>query len=236
MRLSDVTQHINRKHQAPIHCPRCSQCFENGGGLERHIVQGCQVKHFSPYRGATHDQMITIKKVNPESDVPEAANKDERRWYGRFATLFGHDATRPPSPYRSVLKDDIAQKTQSYIDEGHLDRFAREWRPNDKTLPHLLQKLLGDFAEKCSPDSSRPEPRVVTNTPSTSSFERPAGPAPPSDPTPGQAHYLPTSPSHNTLSLIGPFPSDGNVYQCDNYLFEDPWPGFSATTRQEPRT
>jgi len=221
-RLSDVTQHLSRKHLVPIHCPRCGQRFANGGELERHIVQGCEVKQFTPYHGVTLDQMCAIRKGNPESDVPEATNKYERRWYGKFTTMFGHDAARPTSPYRSVFNDDITQKIRSYIDEGHLHRFAKECRPDDSRFPHDLLKLLHDFAEKASPDNS------------TRDLGRPS-PVPRFDPTSGKDPDLPTSPGHNTLSLLGPFPSDGGEgCPWDDSHFGHYLQDFSAPTNQGP--
>ncbi|KAK0710697.1 hypothetical protein B0H67DRAFT_554791 [Lasiosphaeris hirsuta] len=192
-RPADVTQHINRKHQAPIHCPICGQVFENGKGQEGHIIQAtCQFKPFS-HPGATRDQVVAMKD-NPEANGPNGAKPEDRQekiWYGRYATLFGDDAPRPASPYLSVLEGDTAQEMytaiQSFIEEGHSDCFAQAIAPFDKALPHQFRQLLDRLQKHIlDPSLAQQEGTRVTKTPAAgpSGLEHPAATAPPPAPPP----------------------------------------------------
>lgn len=76
-RLADLTQHLNRHHVQPTHCPRCGQIFESEnkhGQKDDHLrpESQCQIRHFD-YPGLTPDQITALKKAG-EIDAAGATN------------------------------------------------------------------------------------------------------------------------------------------------------------------
>jgi len=110
VRLSDIAQHIYRRHLVPIHCPKCGDIFETESERLAHLTgEPCQVTDFRVI-GATSDQMESWRaslRVDPEH-MPGNC-RDERRWYGRYTSLFGQEANLPDSPY-------IAAQDQVYLE------------------------------------------------------------------------------------------------------------------------
>ena len=136
-RCADITQHIVRFHQEPLHCPICGKVFEGkdrDGTKRDHIREKSCVETVFSFAGATPDQIAEMR-CKPEAEVPEATTSEERQWYKRYAILFGENAARPESPYRLVLEGDNAKqmcdRIQAFMQQGHPDLIAQSEAVND---------------------------------------------------------------------------------------------------------
>ncbi|KAK0624217.1 hypothetical protein B0T14DRAFT_194094 [Immersiella caudata] len=146
-RSADVTQHIARCHPEPLHCPTCGEVFDSDGSKNEHIRRRSCIEGTFHHTGATPDQIAAIRQTKPEANAPGAHTPMERQWYGKYAILFGNDATPPQSPYRSVLDDDNAKqmcdRIDAFVQQGYPDMVAQSEALDDRDLLARLQGYTG---------------------------------------------------------------------------------------------
>lgn len=124
--FADASQHINRCHLAPIHCPRCGLVFETDLLMFAHVRK--HVCHYTPFNhpGATPDQIKAFEKriwvernTRPElrKKLP-GQNSDEKRWYWRYTILFPGAEELPNSPYMASeqVSEPVVHEAQSLLD------------------------------------------------------------------------------------------------------------------------
>lgn len=99
-RVWEVKAHLNRRHMAPIHCPRCMETFQSEDDRDGHVRDAnCEQAIGIKLEGMTEVQRRHLAK--PASREHTA----EQQWYGIFDTLFPGHEPRPQSPYidRTIL-------------------------------------------------------------------------------------------------------------------------------------
>jgi len=223
LRNADITQHINRRHLQPIHCPTCGEIFtgdDSDSKKNDHIVQRICEKRPFHHAGATPAQVILLKG-KLDANVPKATTPDARKWYGRYAILFGDTAPRPPSPYRSVREGDIGKQTCEligrYIKEGRPGQLAQRMATSDLALPAHFHQLLADLQLYALEPPQQQDTGAIASTPATvpDSLEQRQPPAP-----------LATNASQHSLTFppnIGLF-HYGNPAPGPPAAFPDLWP------------
>jgi len=92
-RIRDVKQHLGRRHQMPIYCPRCIKTFHDEDSRDEHNRnEDCERSTLGKPEGITKAQKEALGKK------AQANQSQEQQWYGIFDILFpGHP--RPESPY-----------------------------------------------------------------------------------------------------------------------------------------
>ncbi|KAH7028078.1 uncharacterized protein B0I36DRAFT_146906 [Microdochium trichocladiopsis] len=92
-RIRDVKQHLGRKHQMPIYCPRCIETFSDEDSRDEHNRNvDCERSQLGKPEGITEAQKKALGKKAP------ANQSQEEQWYGIFDILFPNHP-RPASPY-----------------------------------------------------------------------------------------------------------------------------------------
>jgi hypothetical protein len=146
-RLADMTNHLRRRHQQPVFCPRCGEIFD-GENIDKrrdaHILsQECQGSGDFDYPGVSRDLMDAVSKA-PEIDADGATTVYEKRWYGRYRVLFGPEAPLPLSPHYNdsdpsgLRHADVVQNyIQAFVADDRLRRLANSL---DSSHPELLHK------------------------------------------------------------------------------------------------
>lgn len=101
-RVRDVKQHLPRRHQKPLYCPRCMETFEDERERDGHVRA-----LLCPLRPS-----ITLDGIN-ESQRKQLARKsasntsDDAQWFAIYDILFPGHHPRPESPDvdRELLQD-----------------------------------------------------------------------------------------------------------------------------------
>lgn len=106
-RISDVKQHLKRRHQIPIYCPFCMRNFDKEADCHIHIRQrNCEILPGGMVPdGITESQKRQLAKKAP----PNESLEDQ--WYGIFDLLFPRHEPRPLSPY---IETGFMQKVEVY--------------------------------------------------------------------------------------------------------------------------
>jgi hypothetical protein len=95
-RIRDVKQHLRRRHQMPIYCPRCVKIFDNEDDRDEHVVEmNCPRRPGKP-DGITERQKKALSEKAPASQSPET------QWFGIFKILFPDQENLPQSPYMDM--------------------------------------------------------------------------------------------------------------------------------------
>jgi hypothetical protein len=90
-------QHLNRKHQKPIHCDKCFLEFDESKERKHHIrMNTCNVLPEKSWDAVTEDQSEKLKKRI-------RGKTTEQKWYDVFKLLFPN-AKKPESPCRSIFR------------------------------------------------------------------------------------------------------------------------------------
>ncbi|KAI1872460.1 hypothetical protein JX265_005340 [Neoarthrinium moseri] len=93
-RIRDVKQHLTRRHQMPIYCPRCIQTFDDESARDSHVRDTfCEQRPYGQLEGITEQQKKHLTRKAP------ANQSEEEQWYGIFDILFPNHSPRPGSPY-----------------------------------------------------------------------------------------------------------------------------------------
>ncbi|KAG9506571.1 hypothetical protein J7337_000104 [Fusarium musae] len=145
VRISDVKQHLKRRHTAPYACPRCSQGFLSLNRQEEHILkQNC-----SPGSGANWDSVSLASQRSLQARFAKGLSP-EAQWYGIWKILFGAPRGTMPKPHLDgVVKEVIGILRGIWLDEGRqlISEFVQASdQPPDYTdeLYKLLARLLDE--------------------------------------------------------------------------------------------
>ncbi|KAF5669315.1 hypothetical protein FDENT_11583 [Fusarium denticulatum] len=145
VRISDVKQHLKRRHTAPYPCPRCSQGFLSLTLQEEHILQ----QNCSPGSGANWDSVSLASQRSLQARFAKGLSP-EAQWYGIWKILFGAPRGTMPKPHLDgVVKEVIGILRGIWLDEGRqlISEFVQASdQPPDYTdeLYKLLAQLLDE--------------------------------------------------------------------------------------------
>ncbi|KAI1174930.1 hypothetical protein F4777DRAFT_552450 [Nemania sp. FL0916] len=148
-RISDVRQHIKRRHTLPSFCPCCGCTFSDDPRyLKRDAhMRACKVNTgFSQLCGMTPDQLREMTAAGRRQQ------NDPERWYEIWGIMFPHRA-RPPSPYinteHELRRIGAHAAVRQYLNEGRLQAFMEQrlwgFPLVEVTLRDLLQDLLDSY-------------------------------------------------------------------------------------------
>ncbi|KAF4947583.1 hypothetical protein FGADI_10314 [Fusarium gaditjirri] len=159
VRISDVKQHLKRRHTAPYPCPICSEGFASLNLQGNHILQ----QACSPGLGANWDSVSLTSQKALQARFGKKLSQ-EAQWYGIWKILFGKPSNMPKPHLDGVVKEVIGILRGIWLDEGRrlISEFvqAKDQPPsyNDQ-LYQLLAGILDDvearFEQKSSERSSR---------------------------------------------------------------------------------
>lgn len=231
-RLSDITNHLKRRHLQPIHCPICGEIFEGDNihtQRDAHIRLGACERRRVHHPGLTQDQMDALSNAG-EIDIGSAATRYEKRWYGRYQALFGPDAPVPSSPYCTDQDTDpailgsgnnqiILDCIQSFAAEGHLLRLSQSIDPQQpqvlhERFVHLLRNFRQWVVERGQADGGPGSPHIAALLGSQAS-----GPS-----TWLQTGYQQPSPQPALLGLAHLPANDDNLPDSiDEFLCSNTW-------------
>lgn len=176
--------------------------------------------------------MNALRNATVDELLPEATTDNEKRWYGRYKTLFGPGAPLPSSPYytgshSSGLGSDIIQGVsdlvQSFIAQGHPLRLAQTMttdEPEAEVLAGRFAQLLGEFRRFAVERRQQPETAAATPGPASLGHPAPSAPPPsappPSAPPPSAPPTLADPTLHDsaqpTLSPSTCFLDEGSIF------------------------
>jgi hypothetical protein len=145
VRISDVKQHLKRRHTAPYPCPRCSQGFLSLNLQDEHILQ----QNCSPGSGANWDSVSLASQRSLQARFAKSLSP-EAQWYGVWKILFGAPRGTMPKPHLDgVVKEVIGILRGIWLDEGPqlISEFVQAGdQPPDYTgeLNKLLARLLDE--------------------------------------------------------------------------------------------
>jgi hypothetical protein len=95
-----LRQHLKRRHEVPINCPKCSQIFQSELQRDEHIyLDTCQKMPRKSWEGVTEFQKRQLAKRSPKQ-----VNTKER-WYIIWDILFP-GVGRPSTPCKVVMSSD----------------------------------------------------------------------------------------------------------------------------------
>ncbi|KAF4457344.1 hypothetical protein F53441_673 [Fusarium austroafricanum] len=159
VRISDVKQHLKRRHTAPYPCPRCSEGFLSLNLQEDHILQ----QTCSLGSGANWDSVSLASQKALQARFGKGLSP-EAQWYGIWKILFGVPRTMPKPHLDGVVKEVTGMLRGIWMDEGRqlISDFvqARDQPPsyNDQLyqlLARLLDEIDARFEQKPSERISR---------------------------------------------------------------------------------
>ncbi|KAF5539394.1 hypothetical protein FMEXI_8883 [Fusarium mexicanum] len=152
VRISDVKQHLKRRHMAPYPCPRCSEGFLSLNLQEEHILQ----QNCSPGSGANWDSVSLASQRSLQARFAKGLSP-EAQWYGIWKILFGAPRGTMPKPHLDgVVKEVIGILRGIWLDEGRqlISEFVQASdQPPDYTdqLYKLLTQLLDEVEARFEP-------------------------------------------------------------------------------------
>ncbi|KAF5568759.1 hypothetical protein FNAPI_37 [Fusarium napiforme] len=155
VRISDVKQHLKRRHTAPYPCPRCSEGFLSLNLQEEHILQ----QKCSPGSGANWDSVSLASQKLLQVRFAKGLSQ-EAQWYGIWKILFGAPRGTMPKPHLDgVVKEVIGILRGIWLDEGRqlISEFVQaNDQPPDYTdeLYKLLARLLDEVEGRFDPKPS----------------------------------------------------------------------------------
>ena len=105
--MSDLRQHVERRHAVPLFCPVCFELFNDEMDRDQHIRLGaCEVSYTRP-EGLSRSQLSEIsRRSNPRSQG------EVERWYIMWDIAFP-DVAHPSSPY--LPRQHLIQAVQGVI-------------------------------------------------------------------------------------------------------------------------
>ncbi|KAG5744877.1 hypothetical protein H9Q69_010227 [Fusarium xylarioides] len=155
VRISDVKQHLKRRHTAAHACLRCHEGFQSLNLYEEHILQ----QNCSPGSGANGDSVSLASQRSLQARFAKRLSP-EAQWYGIWKILFGAPRGTMPKPHLDgVVKEVIGILRGIWLDEGR--QFISEFvqasdQPPDytdelyKLLARLLDEVEARFEQKPS--------------------------------------------------------------------------------------
>ncbi|KAI1462295.1 hypothetical protein F4805DRAFT_452827 [Annulohypoxylon moriforme] len=147
-RVSDVRQHIRRKHTEPLHCQVCGEEFPNPDAWHQHVaLRACEPRNFpQPWASGTQlDLMDAAAKSNSPSE--------QDRWYMIWDILFSDvpDVPRPVSPYifdtywgiQMLTTPDVVRQYQSQ--QSYRLLVSQQIHLGDRILSDLIRAIRQNF-------------------------------------------------------------------------------------------
>lgn len=129
-RVSDVRQHIMRKHLRKPFCPNCGITFENNSEREEHVrQQNCQTADIlpNPLSTITQEQWDTIRERGSDRTNQKVRHETER-WYEIWDISFP-GVERPPPALLQVVDGNVAHMRSMisiYLDSPAIQEIMDE--------------------------------------------------------------------------------------------------------------
>jgi hypothetical protein len=174
VRISDVKQHLKRRHMARYPCPRCSEGFLSLNSQEEHILQ----QSCSPGSGTNWDSVSLASQKRLQARFSKNLSQ-EAQWYGIWKILFGAPRGQMPKPHLDgVVKEVIGILRGIWLDEGRqlIYEFVQgSDQPPDytdqlyKLLARLLDEVEARFEQKPSGKVSSKASAISEPSPEESS-------------------------------------------------------------------
>lgn len=147
-RISDLRQHLYRKHLRPPYCHTCGLAFKTKANLKAHIQeQDCQPRNTSP-PGISKEQEERIHRTSNSG-----RKTSTQRWFEIWKILFP-DSELPPlsrieikSSWFSMRVNDMIHKYQdSQMMLKFMERSSLPERSDSTQLKDMVSKILQDFS------------------------------------------------------------------------------------------
>ncbi|KAF4429954.1 hypothetical protein FACUT_8994 [Fusarium acutatum] len=157
VRISDVKQHLKRRHTAPYPCPRCSKGFLSLNLQEEHILQ----QNCSPGSGANWDSVSLASQKALQARFRKNLST-EAQWYGIWTILFGVPRTMPKPHLDGVVKEVIEILRGIWLDEGRrlISEFVETKDQPPSYNDQLYQLLAGVLDEVEARFEQKPPEKV----------------------------------------------------------------------------
>ncbi|KAF5689615.1 hypothetical protein FCIRC_1310 [Fusarium circinatum] len=161
VRISDVKQHLKRRHTARYPCTRCSEAFMSLNLLQDHIRQwSC-----SQGSGANWDSVSLASQKALQARFRKNLSP-EAQWYGIWTILFGAPRTMPKPYLDGVVKEVIGILRGIWLDEGRrlISEFVQAQNQPPSCNDQLYQLLTGILDEVEARFEQEPSERVSSKT------------------------------------------------------------------------
>ncbi|KAF5704619.1 hypothetical protein FMUND_12425 [Fusarium mundagurra] len=161
VRISDVKQHLKRRHTAPYPCPRCSEGFMSLNLQQDHILQ----QNCSQGSGANWDSVSLASQKALQARFRKNLSS-EAQWYGIWTILFGAPRTMPKPHLDGVVKEVIGILRGIWLDEGRrlISEFVEKQNQPPNYNDQLYQLLAGVLEEVEARFEQEPSERVSSKT------------------------------------------------------------------------
>lgn len=198
--IGRVKQHLNRKHDEPIHCDRCSKTFRTEHERIEHSRQTnrCNVKTPKMWEAVnkTHKQKLASRKRSFGS------HETVQKWYAIYRMFFS-DALEPASPYLASyeirMRDEILAFAKS---ESPVTGDNRQLNTSSVGSPTSFElEYLEGLLERWAAATGR---GISTSIASNHQSEKATPPSFASLVTNAATTTFPKSPQSNVLSASKP--------------------------------
>lgn len=144
VRISDVKQHLKRRHTARYHCPICCEGFSSLNLQGNHILQQTCV----PGSGANWDSVSPASQKALQARFGKTLSP-EAQWYGIWTILFGERRPMPKPHLDGVVKEVIGILRGIWLDEGRrlISEFVEAKDQPSSYNDQLYQLLAGVLDE-----------------------------------------------------------------------------------------
>lgn len=146
-RISDLRQHLHRKHLRPPYCTTCGAAFKSMSALKAHTQdQDCQPRNTSP-PGITMDQEVRMHRTRNSG-----RKTNTERWYEIWNILFP-DSEAPPLSRIEIRASEFSMRVKGMVHKYQGSQMMRKFVESssasdgsDSTrLEGMVGKLLQDF-------------------------------------------------------------------------------------------
>ncbi|KAF4943844.1 hypothetical protein FGADI_13124 [Fusarium gaditjirri] len=213
VRISDVKQHLKRRHTAPYPCPRCSEGFLSLNLQEEHILQ----QKCSPGSGANWDSVSLASQKLLQVRFAKGLSQ-EAQWYGIWKILFGAPRGTMPKPHLDgVIKELMGFCAASDQPPDYTDEIY-------ELLARLLDEVEARFDQKPSEKVSSKASAISELSPEESSGVQ----------LDAVSHYITDGPQSQTLFApddTTPLSFDFSAAQSEvsEISYQTSEPGFTGT-------
>lgn len=161
VRISDVKQHLKRRHTAPYPCPKCSEGFISLNMQQEHILQ----QNCSQGSGANWDSVSLTSQKALQARFRKSLSS-EAQWYGIWTILFGERRPMPNPHLDGVVKEVIGILRGIWLDEGRrlISEFVETKDQPPSYNDQLYQLLAGVLDEVEARFEQKPSEKVSSKT------------------------------------------------------------------------
>ncbi|KAG5771239.1 hypothetical protein H9Q72_002147 [Fusarium xylarioides] len=161
VRISDVKQHLKRRHTARYHCPICCEGFSSLNLQGSHILQ----QTCSPGSGANRDSVSLASQKALQARFGKTLSP-EAQWYGIWVILFGELRPMPKPHLDGVVKEVIGILRGIWLDEGRrlISVFVETKDQPPSYNDQLYQLLAGVLDEVEARFEQKPSEKVSGKT------------------------------------------------------------------------